>query len=189
MAPAKLLTAAVSFMLVAIESPRAQGAPAAAATKPALAVKPPITFETGDTWTQGEGRFRLYGVQACIRGTTYTDQQEQTQDCGAASIAMLASLFRTAPASCQPVGRASDGATFVVCAGSLQGQSLELGTAMIVSGFAFAAVTPDGRPVHPPYLVAELQAKTARAGLWAAPDLPHPVHLVLRSLPGQAPRR
>jgi endonuclease YncB( thermonuclease family) len=67
---------------------------------------------------------------------------------------------------------------FVVCYADTptpQGlQRVELGTALIASGFAFVARTQEGRPVNFPYLVAEQEAKAARAGLWAFPDTPNP---------------
>ncbi len=55
-------------------------------------------------------------------------------------------------------------------------------TALIASGFAFAALQPDGKPVHLPYFVAELDAKRARAGLWAFADLPEPGPIILKAL-------
>ena len=35
-------------------------------------LRPGVTLETGDTWIDGDKRYRLYGVQACLRGTFYT---------------------------------------------------------------------------------------------------------------------
>ena len=51
-------------------------------------------LETGDTWVQGRTRLRLYGVQACIRGTFFANQlgSGQRLDCGDGSLAMLAAF-------------------------------------------------------------------------------------------------
>ena len=54
---------------------------------------PGITLETADTWISNGERFRLYGIQSCLRGTAYTDGQGNRQDCGEASLAMLAAYM------------------------------------------------------------------------------------------------
>lgn len=151
-------------------------------------VAQPVQFETGDTWSQSNGRFRLFGVQSCLRGTSYTDPTGARRDCGQASIAQLAAIFNTASPTCQKVAPANDGAFFVVCGGTVDGRPVEIGNAMIASGYAFAAATPDGKPVNMQYLVSEVTAKNSRSGLWAAPDLPHPVHMLLRLLRQQSPK-
>jgi endonuclease YncB( thermonuclease family) len=66
--------------------------------------------------------------------------------------------------------------------GAGKGSRIDLGTALIASGFAFAALTLDGRPVHPPYLEAERVAQNTRAGLWAFQDLPNPNAIILHAL-------
>lgn len=144
-----------------------------------FAVVPPINFETGDTWQQAGARYRLYGVQACLRGTQITERSGRKADCGERSIAMLAAIMHAAKPECRQVGPAQDGATFVVCGGVLDGKAIEVGTALIAGGFAFAAAGPDGRAVHAPYLVAEQTAESASAGLWAFTDMPHPVQMLL----------
>src|SRR4051794_28498350 len=151
-------------------------------------VAQPVQFETGDTWSQRNGRFRLYGVQSCLRGTTYTDPAGVRRDCGQASIAQLAAVFKVASPTCQKVAPANDGAFFVVCGGTIDSRPIEVGNAMIASGYAFAAATPDGKPLNMQYLISEVTAKNSRSGLWAAPDLPHPVYMLLRQLRQQSPR-
>ncbi len=59
-------------------------------------------FETGDSWIAGGQRFRLYGVQACLRGTAFTNASGQRRDCGEASLAMLISLNRDFRPLCAP---------------------------------------------------------------------------------------
>jgi endonuclease YncB( thermonuclease family) len=136
-----------------------------------------IQIETGDTWTQDGVKYRLYGVQSCLRGTDFV-QGAQHSDCGLASIAQFAALVQTSPASCQPLDAANDGAVFVVCGAKVADVTIDVGTALIASGYAFAAVSKTGAPVNPNYLVTELVAKNARQGLWAG-AFKHPVQALL----------
>jgi endonuclease YncB( thermonuclease family) len=139
-----------------------------------------IMFVTGDTWKDGGAYYRLYGVQSCIRGTTVTNAQGEQYDCGDASIAQLAALFVVADVACQPVGYAFDKATFVVCGVTFNTETVDLGTAMITSGYGFAATTLAGKAVNDAYLVAEIGAKMSRKGLWQT-SFPHPVTALLRA--------
>jgi endonuclease YncB( thermonuclease family) len=59
-----------------------------------------------------------------------------------------------------------------------------MGTVLITEGFAFAAFNNDAKPVYMPYLVAEILARKNRAGLWAAPDTPHPNSILFKVLQG-----
>lgn len=139
-------------------------------------------LETGDTWVQGGTRLRLYGVQACIRGTYFANGSGQRLDCGDASLAMLAALIKDTRPDCVPIAQQPGLQTFVTCFATLEGKRIELGTMLISSGFAFAALRPDGSPVHPPYFVAEQVAKAGKRGLWAYSELPHPSVALLRAL-------
>lgn len=136
-----------------------------------------IQIESGDTWTQGGVKYRLYGVQSCLRGTDVV-QGAQRADCGLASIAQFAALVQTSPTSCQPLGAANDGAVFVVCGAKVGSVTIDVGTALIASGYAFAGISMMGTPVNPNYLVTELVAKNARQGLWAG-TFTHPVQMLL----------
>ena len=144
-------------------------------------------FETGDTWRVGADLYRLYGVQACLRGMGYTGSDGRRRDCGDASLSMLTGLTRTLSPSCATVARRPEiGTAYVVCyadpISSHGNQRVALGTALIASGFAFAALDTSGRPVNAAYSAAEAQARSARVGLWAAPDLPHPNSVLLKAL-------
>ena len=136
-----------------------------------------IQIESGDTWTQDGVKYRLYGVQSCLRGTDFV-QSAQSSDCGFASIAQFAALVQTSPASCQPLAAANDGAVFVVCGAKVGEVTIDVGTALIASGYAFAAVAKSGAPVNPNYLITELVAKSARQGLWSG-AFTHPVQMLL----------
>lgn len=143
-----------------------------------------VSFLTGDTWQQGSQKLRLYGIQSCIRGTTYTDKSGLKQDCGTVSLAMLAAIIRDTKPTCSPIAQlpaakaGEEPTILVVCSSHVGDQSLDLGTVLITQGFAFAAFSNDAKPVYMPYLVAEATAKQSKAGLWAYSDMPHP-NLVL----------
>lgn len=138
-----------------------------------------VTFLTGDSWQQADRRFRLYGVQSCLRGIFYTDKAGQPQDCGTVATAMLAAFVRDLKPTCSPVAEIASGGVqpatlLVVCSGDLRGSRLDLGATMITQGFAFAAIDNKSHPVYLPYLIEEGIARQARKGLWAFADLPHP---------------
>lgn len=152
-----------------------------------------LTFLTGDSWQQSGPTMRLYGVQACLRGSTYTDRSGQKQDCGAVSLAMLAAIIRDARPTCAPVVQLSsrpssstspqqspEGSTIlVICSAHVGGHVLDLGTILITQGFAFAALTSSGTPVYAPYAAEESIAQKSRVGLWTYPDMPHPNRTLL----------
>ena len=43
-----------------------------AKNSPWHAIPADAVYETGDTWSAGDIRYRLYGVQSCLRGTSFT---------------------------------------------------------------------------------------------------------------------
>lgn len=149
-------------------------------------------YLTGDSWSDAGVTYRLYGVQSCLRGTMFTNAHGLQRDCGEASLAMLIALTRDLRPQCydaaeQPATRT----VFVFCVatritGAGAGSRIDLGTALIATGFAFAALKPDGQPVHAPYFVAQLVAQRTKAGLWAFTDLPDPNPIILRALHEQA---
>jgi endonuclease YncB( thermonuclease family) len=143
------------------------------------------TFETGDTWIADGRRFRLHGVQSCLRGTFFTNPQGQKVDCGEAGIAMLAAMVKDLKPICSVTARSAQMA-YVVCVADLTVQGrpvrLDLATSLITAGYSFAALTPDAKPVHEPYVVAQYAAQQERRGFHAFPDTPDPNAILLRSL-------
>lgn len=148
-------------------------------------------YLTGDSWSDAGVVYRLYGVQSCLRGTRFTNAHGLQRDCGEASLAMLVALTRDLHPQCYDAADAPQTKTiFVFCVatrttGAGAGSRIDLGTALIATGYAFAALKPDGHPVHAPYFVAQLVAQRARTGLWAFPDLPDPNVIILRALKDQ----
>lgn len=139
-----------------------------------------VTLQTGDSWETGGQLYRLYGVQSCLRGTIAVARDGKQVDCGSISLARLGAILSTGAVSCQPIGKAHDNAIFSICAVNMSGATIDIGTALISSGYAFSAAFPDGKPVDMNYLVAELTAKGAGEGLWAY-QFPHPVQTLLNS--------
>lgn len=145
------------------------------------------TFETGDTWSADGKRYRLYGVQSCLRRTFFTNEHGLKRDCGEASLAMLVALNRDLKPLCYTAATiAGDPTQFVICfatmrAGKNKGSRVDLGMSLITLGYAFASLKPDGEPVHQPYVQAQQLAEKAKAGLWAYSDLPEPNAIILRA--------
>ena len=135
-------------------------------------LKPGVTLETGDTWIAEGKWYRLYGVQSCLRGTTYTNRSGEKRDCGEASLAMLAAYIRDTNPVCAPVAE-SAGTTFVACYATIGRERVDLANVLIASGFAFAALDANGMPFHAPYAVVEQKARESRAGLWQFDDVQH----------------
>lgn len=138
---------------------------------------PDVTLESGDNWTQNGQHFRLFGVQACLRGTSYTDKTGAHRDCGDASLAVLAAYIADTTPLCAQVAQ-SGGTMFVSCYATIGADRLDLANLLISSGFAFASLDGRGLPYHAPYAVAEQAAREKRVGLWQFDDVQHPAILL-----------
>ncbi len=154
--------------------------PAIAAPDGYFNLAPGVTLESGETWSDGAGRYRLFGVQACLRGTTFTNSMGQKQDCGEASLAVFAAFIIDTTPICAPVVKAPE-LTYVMCYATINNERVDLGTVLINSGYHFAALDRDGLPQYMNYAVAEQLARDNRAGLWQFPDVQHPAILLGRA--------
>ncbi len=127
-------------------------------------------FETGDTWSTGCSVSGFTRAGLLARHGFFTNASGQKRDCGEASLAIVDQPDRDYRPLCAPVLEgALNGIRYVTCVAAPKGSQsagsrIDLGIALIASGFAFAALQPDGKPVHLPYFVAELDAKRAKAG-------------------------
>jgi len=148
-------------------------APAYSTSKSQFKLGAGAVLETGDTWVLDRRRYRLFGVQSCLRGTRFTDKQGRRQDCGDASLAVLAAFIKDTHPTCVPIALAAS-VTYVVCLAGVRGRNLDLGTMLVSKGFAFAALDSKGLPINPAYSVAEQQAKSSKSGLWQFTDVQHP---------------
>lgn len=139
-----------------------------------------VVLESGDTWSADGQRYRLYGLQSCLRGTAYIDRAGTKRDCGEASLVVLAAFFKDTRPACAPIARTTS-VTYVVCFTTVASQKLDLATMMITEGYAFAALDAKGMPINAAYAVAEQQARGRKAGLWQFPDIEHPSVLLSRA--------
>lgn len=139
----------------------------ATAQPSAIMLPAEVEFETGDTWHLDATKYRLYGVQACLRGSNFTAVDGKSGDCGLYSVATIAALFSTGSVACQEVGRSPTDAQIVICAAQVGEKTVDLGTALISSGSAFAALLSSGAPVSAPYAIAEDIARSRGVGLWS----------------------
>lgn len=146
-------------------------------------LKPGVVLESGDSWIERGRHFRLFGVQACLRGTSYTDKAGERRDCGEASLAVLAAYIADTNPICAQIVQ-SAGTAFVSCYATIASDRLDLANLMIASGFAFASLDARGLPFHAPYAVAEQAAREKKAGLWQFDDVQHPAILLGRSASG-----
>jgi len=153
----------------------------AAPPKGYFELKPGMTLESGDSWSDGGQHFRLFGVQACLRGTFYTDKAGLRRDCGEASLAVFAAYIKDTVPVCARVAR-SAGTDFVSCYATIGADRLDLANLMISSGFAFASLDGRGLPHHAPYAVVEQAAREKRIGLWQFEDVQHPAILLGQSV-------
>ncbi|MBZ9905634.1 thermonuclease family protein [Mesorhizobium sp. B2-3-14] len=161
--------------------------PAGAAPPGYFDLRPGVTLETGDSWVEAGTKYRLYGTQACLRGTFYTDAAGRRADCGEASLAVFGALIADTRPECAPVLRVGD-TVHVACFVMIEGDRLDLGNLMITSGFAFAALRADGLPYHAGYAVAEQAARARHAGLWQFKDVQHPAILLGQAAGAKASR-
>jgi endonuclease YncB( thermonuclease family) len=176
---------------IALAASAAASAALAAAPSAWFPVPETAVYQTGDSWTDRGVTYRLYGVQACIRGTTFTNSHGLKRDCGEASLAMLIALTRDLRPQCYQAAAVAE-TKFVFCiaspkTGAAAGTRIDLGTALVSTGYAFASLRPDGKPVHMSYFVAQLVAQRSHAGLWAFPDVPEPNTIILGALNARRP--
>lgn len=145
-----------------------------------ISLKPGMTLVSGDTWIAGDKRYRLLGVQSCLRGSQFTNAAGRRSDCGDAALALFGAFIKDTRPECAPIA-AAPAITYVVCRATVAGRKIDLGTALIARGFAFAALDSGGMPVRPEYAVAEQGARERKAGFWRFPDVQHPGLLIGKS--------
>jgi endonuclease YncB( thermonuclease family) len=131
------------------------------------AAAPATNIVDGDTFTLGAERVRLWGVDAPEGRQVCQDAAGQNFRCGDVARDRLVSLIGGRPVDCRLKDRDTYGRMVAQC--SVDGR--DLGEAMVRAGWAveyrqFSRGT---------YAAAEVEARTAKRGLWAgtfdAPDL------------------
>jgi hypothetical protein len=114
-------------------------------------LKPGVTLKSGDSWEDRGQHFRLFGVQACLRGTFYVDKASARRDCGDSSLAVFAAYISDTTPLCAHVAR-SEETVFASCYATIGADRLDLANLMISSGFAFASLDEYGLPIMRPML-------------------------------------
>ncbi len=137
-------------------------------------------FETGDSWVSNGRRYRLYGLQSCLRGTTVALSQGTSRDCGELNVIMMQALVRDTKPVCATIQLVDQNNAVVACQTTAGEHRYDLATYVIAQGWGFAAADSTGQVIVPGYRVAEESARTARAGLWDYSDLPHPVSVLMQ---------
>jgi endonuclease YncB( thermonuclease family) len=132
-------------------------------------------FETADTWVHDGKRYRLYGLQSCLRGTSITLDAGVERDCGEFNVIMVQAAIRDSRPVCSTIRKLDQFNELVVCRTTAGNRAYDLATFLIAQGWGFAAVDGKDAVIVPTYRVAEKAAREARAGLWAYSDMPHPV--------------
>ncbi len=155
------------------------GETAAAATFTQFPVN--ARFETADTWVHDGKRYRLYGLQSCLRGTQVTLRAGVKRDCGDLNILMAQAVIRDTRPVCSTIRALDQSNALVVCQTTAGNHRYDLATYLIAQGWGFAAMSGKGAPVVPNYRVAEEAARKASVGLWAYPDMPHPLTVLGRA--------
>lgn len=149
-------------------------------------LKPGVTLESGDSWHDVGRHFQIFGVQACLRGTLYTDSDGARRDCGEASLAVFAAYIADTHPVCAQVAKSAK-TVFVSCFATIGTDRLDLANLMISSGFAFASLDGHGLPRHTPYAVVEQAAREKKVGLWQFDDVQHPAILLGQSAAREGP--
>lgn len=142
-------------------------------------------FETADTWVHDGKRYRLYGLQSCLRGTRITLDAGVERDCGDLNVIMVQAAIRDVRPMCTTIRKLDQFNELVVCQTTIGSRVYDLATYLIAQGWGFAAVDDNGTVIVPSYRVAEQAAREARVGLWGYSDMPHPVATLQRS--GESP--
>ncbi|MET3595102.1 endonuclease YncB(thermonuclease family) [Mesorhizobium shonense] len=142
-------------------------------------------FESGDTWISNGRRYRLYGLQTCLRGTNVTLSAGVVRDCGELNLIMAQALIRDTKPVCTTVKDLDENNAVVVCQTTTGEIAYDLATYMIAQGWGFAAVDGAGQLIVPGYRVAEETARAARTGLWAYSDMPHPISVLMQQQQAQ----
>jgi len=136
-------------------------------------------FETADSWIANGKRYRLYGLQACLRGTSVTIAPGVKRDCGELNLIMAQAIIRDSKPVCVTIQELDANNLLVVCRTTTGKTGYDLATYMIAQGWGFAAASSTGQLVVPGYRLVEQGAREAREGLWAYSDLPHPVSILI----------
>jgi len=126
-----------------------------------------VEFLSGHSWRQGGVTVRLYGIESCPRGKIIA-LDGQSADCGEISMVFLAGLVELGKPICQGIYQTIEPVQYIaICKITIDGNLLDLGLSLILSGYATAARDENGRAISVDYAQGESQARSQKQGLWA----------------------
>jgi len=126
-----------------------------------------VEFLSGHSWRQGGVTVHLYGIETCPRGELIA-LGHQTADCGEVSMVFLAGLVELGKPICQGIYQTIEPVQYIaICKITIDGNLLDLGLSLILSGYATAARDENGRAISVDYAQGESQARSQKQGLWA----------------------
>lgn len=117
----------------------------------------------GDTLDVGGKRIRLYGIDAPELKQTCKNKDGSEWDCGGAAWAMLGVFAGHETVTCRKTDTDRYGRVVAVC----YSQFGDIGRKMVRGGYALAY-----RKYSTEYVVAEAEAKSEGAGIWAGDFIP-----------------
>jgi len=126
-----------------------------------------VEFLSGSSWQQGGVTVRLYGIETCPRGKLIA-LDGKSADCGEVSMVFLAGLVELGKPTCQGIHQTIEPVQYIaICKITIDGNLLDLGLSLILSGYATAARDESGQTVSIEYAQGEIQARSQKQGLWA----------------------
>jgi endonuclease YncB( thermonuclease family) len=130
------------------------------ATDGARAGAQPVRLADGDSFSLGNERYRLYGIDAPELNQQCTDAGGRAWPCGARARAELRRLIGSNPVQCRTVATDRFGRHVAVC----HAGGRDLSEEMVRAGYATII---ERRGFANPYEAAQAEARAGRRGLWA----------------------
>jgi endonuclease YncB( thermonuclease family) len=130
------------------------------ATALAQAGPRPVRLADGDSFSLGNERFRLYGIDAPELHQHCTDARGEAWSCGIRARSELRRIIATNPVECRTVSIDRFGRNIATC----HAGGRDLAEEMVRAGFATAM---ERRGFTNPYESAQTQARAERRGIWA----------------------
>lgn len=120
----------------------------------------PVRLADGDSFSLGNQRYRLYGIDAPELHQECTDARGGAWPCGTRARSELRRIIGTHPVECRIVSTDRYGRAIAVC----HAGGRDLAEEMVRAGFATII---DRRGSHNPYGAAQAEARADKRGLWA----------------------
>jgi endonuclease YncB( thermonuclease family) len=120
----------------------------------------PVRLADGDSFSLGNQRYRLYGIDAPELHQECTDARGRPWPCGTRARSELRRIIGTHPVECRTISTDRYGRNVAVC----HAGGRDLAEEMVRAGFAAII---DRRGSQNPYGAAQAEARADKRGLWA----------------------